>query len=273
MKVRVAAVQTHICFGKDEETINLQRAKAYVKEAVKKGAQIVCFPESYPGPWVRDNIYSIREAVSKMASDNGIYIICGDLEPTKDGQVFHVICRLFDPKGDEIGIYRRTTPEGPWIYDDGPWHVTYIAGNSLPIFDTEYCRIGVLICSEVFVPELSKALAMQGAEIIFLPAGVPPANIYETWGTLVKARAYENNAATVLTKNIVGDEKGMCKIIGPEGPLIESDEIGVHVADIDLDRIRWLRSHKDKKYLDPPNVKPGLLTQWRNRIDLAKQYL
>jgi len=274
MKVKIAAVQTQTHLGPGAETVNIERAAVYVKEATSKGAMIVCFPESFPGPWDQDHLYSIKDAVSKIAAENKVYLICGDIEKTEAGDGFYNIFRLFGPEGEEIGIYRRTTPDGPWIYGNEPWHFNYKTGSTLPIFETEYCKIGILMCSEIYVPELSKALAMQGAEIIFIPAGVTPPNYFETWGTLAKARAYENNAATVVVKNILGNEEGFCKITGPEGPLVDTGEVGVHIAEIDLDRIRWLRANEDKYYPDIPyNAKPGLLTQWRKQAALFKKYL
>jgi predicted amidohydrolase len=274
MKVTIAAVQARTSLGPNSGPINLERAGAYVREAAEKGARIVCFPENFPGPWDADFVYPVADAVSRMAAAHKVYLICGDLEKTEAGAGYYNICRLFGPDGAQIGIYRRTTPEGPWIYGDPPWHFPYQTGNALPVFETEFCKIGILICSEIFVPDLSKALAMQGAEILFLPAGVTPPNYFETWGTLAKARAYENNAATVVVKNILEDEPGFCKITGPEGPLVDSAAAGVHVAEIDLGRIRWLRANEDKYYPDIPySAKPGLLSQWRKKANLFKEYL
>jgi predicted amidohydrolase len=274
MKVNIAAVMPHTHAGADEETVNLERAAQYLKEAAGKGADIVCFPESYPGPWKDTNLYPVKEAVSRMAADCGVYVICGDLEKAEDRTGYYIVCRLFDRAGKEIGVYRRTTPEGPWVYRGGAWEFDYVTGNELPVFDTEFGKIGILICSEIFVPELARALALQGAEILFYPTGVAGENFFETWGTLAKARAYENLAATVVVKNIYGSEAGFCKITGPEGVLLDAKEPGVHLAAVDLDRIRWLRASKDEYHAVPPYaVKPGLLTQWREKKDLFLKYL
>ena len=172
-------------------------------------------------------------------------------------------------KGKILGRYRRTTPYGPWIYKGGPfWDFNYQVGNELPIFETDYCKIGILICSEVFVPELSRILALKGAEIIFIPNGLARTEMWETWTTLIKARAFENNAVCATCRNILGIEGGMEIIAGPEETLVESRKSGVHLANIDLDRIRWLRANRDEYHkVLPYKSKPGLLTQWR-RPDL-----
>ena len=265
MIVKIAAVQTRTDLGVNARAVNLKRAKSYIDEAADQGANFVCFPESFPGPWKEDQIYETREAVAAMAAEKKVYVISGDLEKTENGEGYYNICWLFGPDGKVVGKYRRTTPEGPWIYKGGKnWDFNYRTANELPVFDTEYGKVGILICSEVYVPELARALALQGAEIIFYPTGVTRPEMWETWGTLVKARAFENLAVTVLTKNIVGTEEGFCIVASPEGMLLESHEEGVHVVSVDMDRLRWLRNTKDQYHeVLPYKVKPGLLTQWR----------
>ncbi len=94
-----------------------------------------------------------------------------------------------------VGRYNRTIPKGPWIYKGGRfWDYDYQEADDVPVFDTPFGKVGILICSEVYSPELSRLLALKGAEIIFLPAGVCKYELHETWRNLIWSRAIENLA-------------------------------------------------------------------------------
>src|SRR5229473_2640998 len=83
----------------------------------------------------------------------------------------NLICMAY-PDGRAPARYRRTHPNGPWIYTGGPaWEFQWVPGDEFPVFDTVHGKVGLAMCSEVYVPEVSRALALRGAEIIFMPAG------------------------------------------------------------------------------------------------------
>jgi predicted amidohydrolase len=134
------------------------------------------------------------------------------------------------------------------------------------VFEIEGASIGLLVCSEVYVPELARALALKGAEIIFMPAGLWKMSQWDTWRVLTRARAIENLAYTATCQNILGHEKekpGLSMICSPEDVLAESTIEGVLVADCDLERIRMLRREEDRR--DFPGgkaCKAGVLWQW-----------
>jgi predicted amidohydrolase len=134
--------------------------------------------------------------------------------------------------------------------------------------------VGLLVCSEVYAPELSRILALAGAEIIFMPNGFVPAQrgLYDTWRTLLWARAIENLAYTATSSNLPSrSHKGLAMICGPEDVILESHGAGLHSAIIDLERVRWLREQTDIAGSDPPwRTKPGLLRDWI-RADLMVQ--
>ena len=126
----------------------------------------------------------------------------------------------------------------------------------------------MLVCSEVFVPEMSRSLAVQGAELAFLPAGILTPNnkglLYDNWATLIKARAIENLMYTVTCQNILEDERGLTLICSPEGDSVFSDTEGITVMDCDLDRLRQIRagSDSDSNAETRFRSKPGVLREW-----------
>ena len=265
MKVRVAAVQTKTFLEADEQKKNIEKAGEYVAEAAGQGAQVVCFPETYPGPWKAPLKYSPVDALEEMAAKHDVCIVAGANYPVL-GKPEKGYCSqiLVGPKG-LIGRYNRTLPKGPWIYKGGRfWDFDYQEADEVPVFETPFGKVGILICSEVYSPELSRLLALKGAEMIFLPAGICKYELHDTWRNLIWSRAIENLAYTVTCANILGAEKGLAMICSPEEILLESTRPGIFIAECDLDRIRWLREEKDQ--YGPPmpfNTKPGVLRDWR----------
>jgi predicted amidohydrolase len=274
MKVKVAAVQTKTYLEADGVQKNFESAWDYVAEAAGRGAKFICFPETFPGPWKMPFEYSPVSQLEEMASKHNVYIVGGANCPVP-GRPDKGYCSevLVGPEG-LIGRYNRTIPKGPWIYKGGRfWDFDYQEADELPVFETPFGKVGLLICSEVYSPELSRIVALKGAEIIFLPAGICKYELHETWRNLIWARAIENLAYTVTCQNILGAEHGLAMICSPEEILLESTKTGIFIAECDLDRIRWLREERDQ--YGPPlpfNTKPGVLRDWR-RPELFKENL
>jgi deaminated glutathione amidase len=107
-------------------------------------------------------------------------------------------------------------------------------------------KVGLAMCSEVYMPEVARALALRGAELIFMPAGKDKGTLWATWRTLIWARAIENLALVVTTQNLfTHTERGLAMVAAPEEILFESTAAGLSVVDVSLDRIRFLRSTCD----------------------------
>jgi predicted amidohydrolase len=246
MRVKLAVVQPRTRLG-DEELLNIKEAARYIDEAARQGAQLVLFPETYPGPWTDTRRFDPLDALAAQAKASGVYVVAGTSEPapgTVDGS--SIVCLLIGPDGQLIGKYRRTCPPGPYIYRGGRlWDLNYTAADDVPVFKTPLGVIGINVCSEVFVPELQRILALQGAEIILLPAGWV-VDFNENWLTLVRARAVENLAFTATCQNLIGDNAGMALVASPERVIASSTEEGILFAELDLDRLRELRGLRPK---------------------------
>src|SRR5512138_1948013 len=74
MKARVAAIQTKTFLEADEQKKNIEMAWQYAAEAAKQGANFLCFPETYPGPWKAPLSYSPVAPLEEMARKYGVYI-------------------------------------------------------------------------------------------------------------------------------------------------------------------------------------------------------
>jgi predicted amidohydrolase len=259
----------------DEDDKNVAEAVKYIERAALDGAAFVCFPENYPGPWRMPMHFDPNKAISDAARKNKIYVIFGTLEPIDETKktAYNLISMAY-PDG-KIVSYRRSHPRGPWIYTGGKdWEFQYVAGDDFSVFDTEYGKVGLAMCSEIYIPEVTRALALRGAELIFMPAGANKFTQWETWRVCVWARAIENLAVVVTTQNIFNNsEPGLAMIASPERILFESSLIGQSLVDIDLERIRYLRTADDLQPGTPgaSNVKHGLLDDGWQRPELYKK--
>lgn len=209
---------------------NLQQFAELIEKAAAEKADIVCLPEgatmvgtsldyvaaseSIPGP--------TTDFLGEIARKHDMYIIAGMLEK-KDKTVYNTAV-LIGRKGEVAGKYHKVSLPREEI-EGG---VT--PGNELPVFDTDFGKIGIMICWDVTFPEPARTLALQGAEIIFLPI----------WGghlTLAKARALENQVYIVSSTY---DMKSA--VFDLEGEIIEEATVEhpVIVVEVDLnDRKYW----------------------------------
>jgi predicted amidohydrolase len=108
-------------------------------------------------------------------------------------------------------------------------------------------------------------MALRGAEVILLPAGTDKQRLWASWRNLIWSRAIENLAITATTQNLFDPaERGLAMVCTPEEIIFETTRPGLHVIDIDLERIRDLRSQEDGPGSSRHNAaKAGILTQWQ----------
>ncbi|MBM9463703.1 carbon-nitrogen hydrolase family protein [Aeromicrobium sp. YIM 150415] len=284
--VRLGLAQTMTHFGDDEER-NLENAVALIEHAARQDIDLLAFAENYPGPFTESNRYEVDAVMAESARTHGVAVAYGTSRPApgRDGS-FHITTVIVDSQGVERGAYHRTHPEGPYIYRDGKqWNFDYVAAEAFPVVDMGWGKLAVSICSEVHLPEVSRILALKGAEIILYPSGllIDELGYTENWRTLVRARAIENHAYTATLVNLmdpaVGAQfnrsgvelapprnsitTGIGGIYGPERVLAESGEPGLLTADLDLDRIRYLRAASEELIVPAPyRTIPGHMT-WR----------
>lgn len=260
MNVRVAAIQAEAIWGEGEWQ-NAERAVRYLEEAARTGAQLVCFPEGYPGPahGPLDSGGRLREAplelLCRKTREVGVYVAASNVEENPDLPGTYFLCqKLISPEGRILADHKRVQPDEPDLneYLFGGRR-DFAPGKELTVVDTELGKIGLLICSELFVPELPRIEMLMGAEILIAPVnglhtrsahyGEDP-ELWETWRCISRARAAENLVYVVVTQNMfVPGYKGVGHIAGPERMLAQSKEPGIFTADLDMARLRWIRSH------------------------------
>jgi predicted amidohydrolase len=267
MTFRIAVVQP-ICHRPGTDEANVAEAVHAIERAAGEGAHFVCFPETYPGPWRMPATFDPTPALVEAAARHKTHVVFGTIAPIDRAAAtaHNLICMAY-PDGRAPARYRRTHPNGPWIYTGGTaWEFQWVPGDEFPIFDTVHGKVGLAMCSEVYMPEVARALALRGAELIFMPAGKDKGKLWATWRTLIFARAIENLAIVVTTQNLFDHgERGLAMVAGPEEILFESTIAGTSVVDVSLDRVRYLRATRDEVgSSEHCAVKQGLLgAQWQ----------
>lgn len=248
MTFRIAIVQpiSHPAAAAERNIADALRA---IEHAAHDGADFVCFPETYPGPWRMPATFDPVPAMAEAAATHGLHVVFGTIEPLdRKAATAHNLIVMAYPDGRAPARYRRTHPNGPWIYTGGnDWEFQYVAANDFPVFDTAHGKVGLAMCSEVYMPEVARALALRGAELIFMPAGTDKSRLWATWRTLIWARAIENLAVVVTTQNLFKHgERGLAMVAAPEEIVFESTAPGLSVVDVDLDRLRAMRAGRDQ---------------------------
>jgi predicted amidohydrolase len=177
--------------------------------------------EPIPGP--------ATHVLALKAREYSSYIIAGMLE-LDDGKTYDTAV-LIDRDGRIAGKYRKTHLPLAEV-EDGE-----TPGNEYPVFETDFGRIGILICWDFVFPETFRIMRLEGAEIVFLPiAGDPGAR---HWDTVTRARALDNGLYLVAS---VGDGAAS-RIVNPDGEVIAETADGLASAELDLtrqSRLWWL---------------------------------
>ena len=265
-KVKLAVVQAQAKWG-DKASEMLTDAVAYIEEAGNANADLLLFPELYPGPTIHDERFEVIEPLQDAARRAGVAVSAGT-SVAVDGKpgAYHVSQVMIDANGEVLGYYHRTHPRSEvykGLYGSGGLvNFEYAAGDEFPVFDLGWGKVGVSICSEMYVPEVARIMALKGAEVLMMPVGwfIDDLGWRDIWQTLVRARAIENIMFTASCQNLFdremveyytgrpipgGDSKGLNRglgiIAGPEGVLGVSPNEGILYADLDLKRIRDMR--------------------------------
>jgi predicted amidohydrolase len=273
--LKVAAIQPESIYGENEYQ-NALNAPKYLEEAAYTGAQLICFPEGYPGPahgpldskgkLDRAPMEFLCDAVQKLSS---AYVAASNVELVEGEEDIYYLCqKLIDPNGRIIGDHKRVQPDEPDLNEylfNGKRDMA--PGNQCVVCDTEIGKIGLLICSELWVPELARIETLMGAEIIVAPVNgfheksmqaseTPP--IWETWKCISRSRAAENCVYVIVTQNVfIKEYSAVGHIAGPERMLTEFPGVGVFTAELDMERLHWLRDHSYSwEILSPPNGRP-----------------
>jgi len=208
-------------------------------QAAQAGADLLVLPETtYPAYWLKsatrymqsdiERTPLVLDRFSKYASRHGFWLVVGFVE--ESGGKLYNSAAVFDRSGTVVGIARKS-----FLWDcDNRW---FSPAEKLSVFDTEFGRMGVLICADARAPEIAATLACQGAQFMVLPtAWVNASKVRRVYRNihpdfLIRARAMEFGVpfACVSKSGREGDfleYVGQSRIVSADGATLAQAEIG-----------------------------------------------
>ncbi|MDY6792410.1 MAG: nitrilase-related carbon-nitrogen hydrolase [Thermodesulfobacteriota bacterium] len=263
--IRIAAVISNSPVGQIRQ--NLVAMTRRVKEAKKKRAAIICFPEmNITGYSTRKKIVdsaqfvpgSVTNALVDLAKKESMIILAGLAEKDNQGRIF--ACHLVITPQGISGVYRK-------LHIAPPERRILSVGKNIPLFEALGVKFGIQLCYDSHFPELSTRMALKGADIIFFPHASPrgtPEEKFSSWMRHLTARAYDNGLFVVACNQTGENNKGLsfpgiAMAIGPSGNVIDKDVNGrenMMIIDLKGGDLATVRNHKMRYFL--PNRRSDL---------------
>lgn len=231
----------------------------FIREAVAANARLVVFPEIYPGPENKTNSAftdaEVMAVVQTEAKAGGIWVFTSVRDDDGSGGTYNQT-RVVSPKGELVARYNKLIPAS---------NEPNTPGTEPLIVDCDGLKVGVMICWEMWYPEVARILRMKGADLIVAPTGGIVYELTSAWETVLRARALENNCYVGMTLNVFGVEDGLCELAGPEGTTAKRKREGLLIGDLDMARLRYMQETDETIIVPKPyHSVPGLL-RWLRR--------
>ena len=217
--VTVAATQMACSWDRDA---NVARAEKLIREARRRGAQIVVIQELFETPYFcKDHAakyfdlaspldaHPAVECFRKLARELAVVLPISLFE--RANNVFYNSVVVIDADGAVLGSYRKShIPESPGYHEK----FYFSPGDSgFKVFSTRYAKIGVAICWDQWFPECARSMALQGAEMLLYPTAIgsephdPTLDSSAHWQRTMQGHAAAN-IMPVVASNRIGLEKG-----------------------------------------------------------------
>ena len=232
----VGVIQDHATPDRRE---NVARAERLVREAARRGAQIVCLKELFSSPYFCKSQHSDRfdlaepipgpttEAMQRLARELAIVIVVPLFERQAAG-IYRNSAAIVDADGALLGVYRKMhIPDDPLFYEKYYFtpgeaaavsaagsEATRVDAGGFTVWKTRYATIGVLICWDQWYPEAARITSLLGAQVLFYPTAIGwhpsekdewgPAQV-DAWRTIQRSHAIANGVY-VASPNRVGHE-------------------------------------------------------------------
>ena len=273
--MKIALIQQH---ATNDRVENLNRGLLAAQQAINNGANIICFaelafepfyPQRKPDHDVSEFAESIpgptTDAFKVLAEKHQVVFVLNLFE--KDGNKTFDSSPVIDADGSILGITRMIHITDYHCFHEKDYY--HPGDQGAPVYQTAFGKIGVAICYDRHYPEYMRAMAIAGAEVVFVPqagaVGEWPDGLYEAE---LRVTAFQNGYFTALC-NRVGQEEclkfaGESFVCSPDGNVISRAGTGtdeILYCDIDLNEVK--QSHAQKLFLR--DRRPALYAQWLSK--------
>ncbi len=227
---------------------NIERAEKLIRKAAADGAQIVLIQELFEAPYFcQDQIAEFFDMAkpfegnplivhfAKLAAELNVVLPVSFFE--KAGQTYFNSVAIVDADGAVLGLYRKShIPDGPGYTEK---YYFSPGDTGFRVWQTRHAKIGVGICWDQWFPEAARAMALQGAELLFYPTAIgsepqdPTIDSADHWQRVMQGHAAAN-VVPVIASNRIGAEPGRK---GTEltfyGSSFIADQTGAKIAEAD----------------------------------------
>ena len=257
--IKIALCQMNVV---DNKETNIKKAIQMIKESKEQGADLAVLPEMFNCPYENEkfveyaeelNISKTLKEISKVAKEESIHVLAGsipELEINDGSKSIYNTSVLFDNKGEFLGKHRKMhlfdiDVKGKIYFKESD---TLSAGNDFTVIKTDLATIGIGICYDIRFVELSRIMAIEGAEILIFPGAFNLTTGPAHWELLFRSRALDNQAyaigvAPALDKDANYNSFGHSIAVNPWGEVIEELDFDedLRIVEIDLDEINIIR--------------------------------
>jgi predicted amidohydrolase len=238
-----------------QRDVNLAKMIGIVGSIMKERPKtnLIVFPELITSGYdcTKDEFTQLAELIPGGPSVTAMQDVCKKYAvhvvyglPEQDPQLSGVLYNsavFIDSRGVVLGGYRKAHPFGT----EKQW---CRQGSDLPVFETEFGKVGIMICWDAAFPEVARTFALKGADLLVVATNWEKP-YSDDWDLLTKARAFDNTLHLVAA-NRIGDDRvlgffGHSKIIDPVGKEIaalDEEKEGVIHAELDLSATARLRT-------------------------------
>jgi len=252
--MKIALIQMKVQKANDA---NIQSACRQVTTAAQAGADLVLLPEMFCCPYETANfpLYAQPQGganwstLSACARENNVYLVAGSM-PERDGEAVFNTCYAFDRQGKQLAKYRKMhlfdvdIKGGQRFFESE----TLTAGSELAVFDTEFGRMGLMICFDIRFPELARLLALQGAKTILVPAAFNMTTGPAHWELHFRSRAVDNQVflmgcSPARDLSASYHAYGHSLVVSPWGEILAKleEQEGILYCDVDLQKTEAVR--------------------------------
>ena len=253
-RVRIASIQL---LQKETKQQTYEHIRELVSSIPDDAADLIMLPEMWNGPYESRLFPTFAEPeggpschfLSDLAKERGVFL-CGGSIAERDGDRVYNTAYIFDPEGREIAKHRKMhlfdidVKGGQRFFESD----TLSPGNSMTVFDTPFCTMGLCICYDFRFPELARLMVDAGAKVILVPAAFNMTTGPAHWELLFRSRAVDNQVYTVGTApardlSASYHSWGHSIVCSPWGEvLMQMDETeAVAITTLDLDRLEAVR--------------------------------
>lgn len=252
--MKVALLQTPVVFDKEQ---NVKNACARVREAALEGARLAVLPEMFCCPYSTQYFADYAEpaggpvwqALSRCAAENRICLVAGSMPELENGRVYNTSF-VFGPDGRQLARHRKMH-----LFDvefDGGQHFresdTFTPGEDVTTFDFDGITFGLCICFDFRFPELSRLMALRGAQVTIVPAAFNMTTGPAHWELSFRMRALDNQVFMIGCAPARDMESsytawGHSMVTDPWGFVIDQlDETeGILTVELDMTRVDTVR--------------------------------